>query len=106
MIEVQFYHGYLTVKMLVTLHEPTDMSFWELIGCILDLCQATIVDAWSSAITFTLPENKFIYSFNVNDYETLIKDSYIETEAMTESRYIEFMTRVKEFGICNTGYLI
>ena len=38
--------------------------------------------------------------------ETLIKDNYIETEAMTESRYIEFMTRVKEFGICNTGYLI
>ena len=76
MIEVQFYHGYLTVKMLVTLHEPTDMSFWELIGSILNLCQATIVDTWSSAITFTLPGNKFIYSFNVIYYICSIKSKF------------------------------
>ena len=30
MIEVEFYKGYITIKMLVTLHEPTNMSFKEI----------------------------------------------------------------------------
>lgn len=106
MIEVEFYKGYITIKMLVTLHEPTNMSFKEIVNEIIELTEATVIDRWENAVTFTLPGSKFIYSFNLNDYEVLINDNYVETEAMTESRYLDFMTRVKDFGLCDTGYLI
>lgn len=105
MIEVEFYKGYITIKMLVTLHEPTSLTFRHIAKDIVTLTDATIVDDWGSALTFTLPDSKFIYSFSENDYDILVNDGYVETEAMTESRYLDFMTRVKDFGLCDTGYL-
>ena len=106
MIEVEFYKGYLTVKLLITLHEPTDRTFREIINDILDMTDATVIDNWDNAVTFTLPGSKFIYNFNTTDYNILIQNNYVETEAMTEARYLEFVTAVKQFGICDTGYLI
>ena len=107
MVEIRFYQGYLTVKMIVQLKgENTYTSFKELMSDILELADGSIVDTWDSAITFTLPSSKFIYSFNINDYEELLCEGYVETEAMTETRYLEFITAVGQFGICDTGYLI
>jgi hypothetical protein len=107
MIEVEFYKGYITIKMLITLHEGhTYTSFRQIINDILELTEATVIDDWGSAVTFTLPGSKFIYNFNETDYGILIQNNYVETEAMTESRYLDFMTRVKDFGLCDTGYLI
>ena len=107
MVEIRFYQGYLTVKMIVQLKgDNVYTSFKELTSDILELADGSIVDTWDSAITFTLPSSKFIYSFNINDYEELLRDGYVETEAMTETRYLEFITAVGQFGICDTGYLI
>ena len=107
MVEIRFYQGYLTVKMIVQLKgENIYTSFKELMSDILELADGSIVDTWDSAITFTLPSSKFIYSFNINDYEELLCEGYVETEAMTETRYLEFITAVGQFGICDTGYLI
>lgn len=107
MVEVRFYQGYLTVKMIVQLKgENIYTSFKELMSDILELADGSIVDTWDSAITFTLPSSKFIYSFNINDYEELLCEGYVETEAMTETRYLEFITAVGQFGICDTGYLV
>ena len=107
MVEVRFYQGYLTVKMIIQLKgSNTYTSFKDLMQDILELTDGSIVDKWDSAMTFTLPSSKFIYSFNINDYEELLRDGYVETEAMTETRYLEFITAVGQFGVCDTGYLI
>lgn len=107
MVEIRFYQGYLTIKMIVQLKGESNYdNFKELMVDILSLTDATVVDKWESAMTFTLPNSKFIYSFNVNDFETLLHEGYVETEAMTETRYLEFITAVGQFGVCDTGYLI
>ena len=89
-----------------TIYTNNEYHTKEITNEIVELTEATIIDRWENAVTFTLPGSKFIYSFNLNDYEALINDNYVETEAMTESRYLDFMTRVKDFGLCDTGYLI
>lgn len=107
MVEIRFYQGYLTIKMIVQLKGSSVYhNFDDLVIDILELTDATVVDLWSNAITFTLPNSKFIYSFNIDDFDILLHEGYVETEAMTETRYLEFMTRVKDFGICDTGYII
>ena len=107
MVEIRFYQGYLTVKMIVQLKgENTYNNFTELAKDVLVLTDGSIVDKWDNAVAFTLPNSKFIYSFNSNDYEILLEEGYVETEAMTETRYLEFITAVGQFGVCDTGYLI
>ena len=107
MVEIRFYQGYLTVKMIVQLKgENTYSNFTEFTRDVLMLTDGSIIDKWDNAVTFTLPNSKFIYSFNSNDYEILLEEGYVETEAMTETRYLEFITAVGQFGVCDTGYLI